>query len=162
MHQQCRGPDEIETADQAGTRRPMRERSNGETIVSPADEIAQLKQERDEYRDQALRAGPSSPTIRSGPSSRPTPTESTRSARWRKTCSIRSTTSSRAIDALRASGAEGITAGLDMVQKQLLDVLAKHGVEPIAALGSRSTRTCTTRCSSSRRRLIPKGQSSPS
>ncbi len=36
---------------------------------------------------------------------------------------------------LRASGAEGVTAGLDMVQKQLLEVLGKHGVEPIAALG---------------------------
>ena len=41
----------------------------------------------------------------------------------------------RAIDALRASAAEGITAGLDMVQKQLLDILAKHGVEPIPAQG---------------------------
>ncbi len=41
----------------------------------------------------------------------------------------------RAIDALRSSAAEGITAGLDMVQKQLLDTLAKHGVEPIVAQG---------------------------
>jgi molecular chaperone GrpE len=41
----------------------------------------------------------------------------------------------RATDALRASGASGITEGLDMVQKQLLGILAKHGVEPIAALG---------------------------
>ncbi len=41
----------------------------------------------------------------------------------------------RAIDALRASGASGVTAGLDMVQRQLLDILAKHGVEPIAAQG---------------------------
>jgi molecular chaperone GrpE len=41
----------------------------------------------------------------------------------------------RATDALRASGASGITEGLDMVHKQLLANLAKHGVEPIAALG---------------------------
>jgi molecular chaperone GrpE len=41
----------------------------------------------------------------------------------------------RATDALRASGASGITEGLDMVHKQLLATLAKHGVEPIAALG---------------------------
>jgi molecular chaperone GrpE len=41
----------------------------------------------------------------------------------------------RATDALRASGASGITEGLDMVHKQLLTTLAKHGVEPIVALG---------------------------
>jgi molecular chaperone GrpE len=40
----------------------------------------------------------------------------------------------RAIDALRASASQGITSGLDLVQKQLLDILAKYGVEPIAAL----------------------------
>ncbi|WP_435015719.1 nucleotide exchange factor GrpE [Tundrisphaera sp. TA3] len=41
----------------------------------------------------------------------------------------------RAIEAARAEGASGIVAGLDMVQKQLVDALGKHGVEPIAALG---------------------------
>ena len=40
----------------------------------------------------------------------------------------------RAIEALRSSASEGITSGLDMVQKQLLGILAKYGVEPIAAL----------------------------
>jgi molecular chaperone GrpE len=41
----------------------------------------------------------------------------------------------RATDALRASGVAGITEGLDMVHRQLLATLAKHGVAPIAALG---------------------------
>jgi molecular chaperone GrpE len=41
----------------------------------------------------------------------------------------------RAADAARKAGAASIVEGLDMVHKQLLDVLAKHGVEPIAALG---------------------------
>jgi molecular chaperone GrpE len=41
----------------------------------------------------------------------------------------------RAAGALRASAASGITEGLDMVHKQLLATLAKHGVEPIQALG---------------------------
>ncbi|CAN5661328.1 nucleotide exchange factor GrpE [soil metagenome] len=41
----------------------------------------------------------------------------------------------RAIDAARSSGAEAIVSGLAMVHKQLLDTLAKHGVEPISALG---------------------------
>ncbi|MDR3634827.1 MAG: nucleotide exchange factor GrpE [Isosphaeraceae bacterium] len=41
----------------------------------------------------------------------------------------------RATEALRSSASPGIAEGLDMVQKQMLAILAKHGVEPIAALG---------------------------
>ncbi len=41
----------------------------------------------------------------------------------------------RAIDSARAGGATGIAEGLLMVEKQFLAALAKHGVEPIAALG---------------------------
>jgi molecular chaperone GrpE len=41
----------------------------------------------------------------------------------------------RATEALRASGVPNVTEGLDMVHKQLLATLAKHGVEPIQALG---------------------------
>ncbi len=49
-----------------------------------------------------------------------------------------------------------------MVQKQLLEILAKHGVEPIAAQGIRSIPTCTRRSCSSHRTSIPRGPSSPS
>jgi len=41
----------------------------------------------------------------------------------------------RAAEALRATAPAGIVEGLEMVHKQLLATLAKHGVEPIAALG---------------------------
>ena len=41
----------------------------------------------------------------------------------------------RATEALKASASEGITNGLVMVHKQLIATLAKHGIEPIAALG---------------------------
>ena len=41
----------------------------------------------------------------------------------------------RATEALRSSASEGITAGLDMVQKQLVGILSKYGVEPISAIG---------------------------
>ena len=41
----------------------------------------------------------------------------------------------RATEALRASAAPGIGAGLELVHKQLLATLAKHGVQPILALG---------------------------
>ncbi|MBX6316555.1 MAG: nucleotide exchange factor GrpE [Isosphaeraceae bacterium] len=41
----------------------------------------------------------------------------------------------RALEAARAAGASAIVEGLDLVHKQLLATLAKHGVEPIPALG---------------------------
>lgn len=41
----------------------------------------------------------------------------------------------RAAEALRAAGSGGVGEGVDMVHKQLLATLAKHGVEPIDALG---------------------------
>ena len=41
----------------------------------------------------------------------------------------------RATEALRASAAPGISEGLELVHKQLLATLAKHGVQPIPALG---------------------------
>lgn len=41
----------------------------------------------------------------------------------------------RASDAARSAGAAGIVEGLEMVHKQLLDALAKHGIERISALG---------------------------
>ncbi len=41
----------------------------------------------------------------------------------------------RALEAARSSGAASIVEGLEMVYKQLLAALAKHEIEPIAALG---------------------------
>lgn len=41
----------------------------------------------------------------------------------------------RAGEALRATAPAGISEGLEMVHKQILAILAKHGVEPIEALG---------------------------
>jgi molecular chaperone GrpE len=41
----------------------------------------------------------------------------------------------RAIDAARAADAPGIVEGLEMVHRQMLTALAKHGVEPIAVVG---------------------------
>lgn len=41
----------------------------------------------------------------------------------------------RALDAARAADAPGIVEGLEMVHRQMLSALAKHGVEPIAVVG---------------------------
>lgn len=41
----------------------------------------------------------------------------------------------RAAEAARTTGATSIVEGLEMVHRQLMSALAKHGVQPIAALG---------------------------
>lgn len=41
----------------------------------------------------------------------------------------------RAIESARGGGAKAIAEGLVMVEKQFIDALQKHGVEPISALG---------------------------
>jgi molecular chaperone GrpE len=42
----------------------------------------------------------------------------------------------RATDAARAANAPAIVEGLDMVHRQLLSALGKHGIEPIAVIGA--------------------------
>jgi len=106
----------------------------GETM-SASQEIALLKKERDELRDQALRVRAEFANYQK---------RSKQQADADRVYAVGSLARDlldpldnfeRANDALRASGDGGITAGLDMVRKQLLEILAKHGVEPIAALG---------------------------
>lgn len=41
----------------------------------------------------------------------------------------------RAMEAARAADAPGIVEGLEMVHRQMLSALAKHGVEPLAVVG---------------------------
>jgi molecular chaperone GrpE len=106
----------------------------GDTM-SATQEIAQLKKERDELRDQALRVRAEFANYQK---------RSKQQADADRVYAVGSLARDlldpldnfeRANDALRASGDGGISAGLDMVRKQLLEILAKHGVEPIAALG---------------------------
>ncbi len=41
----------------------------------------------------------------------------------------------RALQSARSSGSQSIVEGLELVHRQLLEALGKHGVEPITALG---------------------------
>jgi molecular chaperone GrpE len=126
-------PDEIETPQ---TDPPADgERSNGDDL-SPAADVAQLKRERDEYREQALRSRAEFANYQKRAKQQADSDRVYAVGSLAKDLLDPLDNLSRAIDHLRASGSEGITAGLDMVQKQLLDVLAKHGVEPIEALGT--------------------------
>ncbi len=104
--------------------------------LSPAEQIEQLKRERDEYRDQALRSRADFANYQKRAKQQADADRAYAVGSLAKDLLDPLDNLARAIDHLRDSGIEGITAGLDMVQKQLLDVLAKHGVEPIPALGT--------------------------
>jgi molecular chaperone GrpE len=104
--------------------------------LSPAEQIEQLKRERDEYREQALRCRADFANYQKRSKQQADSDRAYAVGSLAKDLLDPLDNLARAIDHLRDSGVEGISAGLDMVQKQLLDVLAKHGVEPIPALGT--------------------------
>jgi molecular chaperone GrpE len=103
---------------------------------SPAEQIEQLKKERDEYRDQALRSRADFANYQKRAKQQADADRAYAVGSLAKDLLDPLDNLARAIDHLRDTGVEGITAGLDMVQKQLVEVLAKHGVEPIPAIGT--------------------------
>jgi molecular chaperone GrpE len=108
--------------------------TSGDTM-SAVEQIAQLKKEREELRDQALRAKAEFVNYQKRAKQKADEDRVYAVGTLAKDLLEPLDNLDRAIDALRASGVEGVTAGLDMVQKQLLEILAKHGVEPIPAQG---------------------------
>ena len=107
---------------------------NGETM-SASEQIALLKQERDELRDQALRARAEFANYQKRAKQQADADRVYAVGSLAKDLLDPLDNLDRAIEALRANGAQGITAGLDMVQKQLHEIMARHGVEPIPAQG---------------------------
>lgn len=106
---------------------------------SPADaptvDVAALARERDEARDQALRARAEFVNYQK---------RAKQQAEADRLYAIGNLghdlldvldNLDRAADALRAEGREGVADGLDLVHKQFLAVMAKYGVEPIEAHG---------------------------
>jgi molecular chaperone GrpE len=128
-----------EPADVAGQSKPAAAgpsagEPNGSPVLSP-DETTQLRAERDELKEQLLRSRADFANFQK---------RARQQAETDRTYAIGNLARDlleaidnleRATAALRASASEGISSGLDMVQKQLLATLAKYGVEPIEALG---------------------------
>ena len=119
--------------DAAAEPGPNAGQANGASPL-PSEEIDLLQKERDELKDQVLRIQADFANYQK---------RAKQQADEVRTYAIGSLAQDvlgaidnleRAIEALRASANQGITSGLDMVQKQLLGILAKYGVEPIAAL----------------------------
>jgi molecular chaperone GrpE len=122
--------------DQKPGEQPTEDRQpiNGETM-SASEQIAQLKQERDELRDQALRARAEFANYQKRAKQQADADRVYAVGSLAKDLLEPLDNLDRAIEALRANGALGITAGLDMVQKQLHEIMSRHGVEPIPAQG---------------------------
>jgi molecular chaperone GrpE len=108
--------------------------TSGATMPA-SEQFAQLKQECDEFRDQALRARAEFANYQKRAKQQADADRVYAVGSLAKDLLEPLDNLDRAIEALRVAGAEGVTAGLDMVQKQLHDILAKHGVEPIPARG---------------------------
>jgi molecular chaperone GrpE len=102
---------------------------------SDADQIAQLIKERDEYRDQALRSRADFANYQKRAKQQADADRIYAIGSLAKDLLDPLDNLDRALDHLRASASGDIMSGLDMVQRQLHEVLAKHGVEPITALG---------------------------
>ena len=119
--------------DAAAEPGPNAGQANGASLL-PGEEIDLLQKERDELKNQVLRIQADFANYQK---------RAKQQADEVRTYAIGSLAQDvlggidnleRAIGALRASANQGITAGLDMVHKQLLGILAKYGVEPIDAL----------------------------
>jgi molecular chaperone GrpE len=108
--------------------------ANGETM-STSEQISLLKQERDELKDQAQRAWAEFSNYQKRAKQQADADRAYAVGSLAKDLLDPLDNLDRAIDALRAKGAEGITAGLDMVQRQLHEIMSRHGVEPIVAQG---------------------------
>jgi molecular chaperone GrpE len=129
---------EVESPVDDGSRADGGASAGGKVASGTEPEVesaAQIKQERDEYKEQVLRVRAEFANYQK---------RAKQQAESDRVYAIGSLARDllepldnldRAIEALRASGAEGVTAGLDMVQRQLHEILAKHGVEPIEAQG---------------------------
>ena len=107
-------------------------RANGD---QPAEELAQVQRQRDDYFDQLQRTRAEFVNYQ-----KRAKTQADADRVYAVGSLVRDLLEGidnleRAIDALRSSADAKITEGLDMVQKQLVAILAKHGVEPIDALG---------------------------
>lgn len=108
----------------------------GETSpVNPQVDLAQVVQQRDEYFDQLQRSRAEFANYQ-----KRSRTQADADRAYAVGSLARDLLDSfdnldRAAEALRASAPAGVVDGLVMVHKQMLAILAKHGIEPIEALG---------------------------
>jgi molecular chaperone GrpE len=121
--------------DQAAQATNFDQKSKQPQTQAADEEVAALQQERDELRDQLLRSRAEFSNFQKRVKQQAELDRIYAIEKLAKDLLEAIDNLERATEALRSSANEGITAGLDMVQKQLLGILAKYGIEPIAAKG---------------------------
>jgi molecular chaperone GrpE len=123
-----------ETSEKTGNNE-MKDKAPGTPQAALMDEIAQLQKQRDDYLDQLQRSRAEFVNYQKRSKTQADADRVYAVGTLARDLLDGLDNLQRATDALRSSAASGITEGLDMVHKQLLATLAKHGVEPIDALG---------------------------
>jgi molecular chaperone GrpE len=123
-----------ETTDRAGNPEMNQKDSDGPR-TAPGDELAQVQKQRDEYYEQLQRSRAEFANYQKRSKTQADADRIYAVGTLARDLLDGLDNLERATGALRTTAAAGITEGLDMVHKQLLATLAKHGVEPIAALG---------------------------
>jgi molecular chaperone GrpE len=113
---------------------PSQAAQDGNPAVGNQD-VAALQQERDELKDQLLRSRAEFANYQKRVKQQADADRAYAIGNLARDLLEAIDNLERATGALKSSASEGITAGLEMVQKQLLGILAKYGVEPIAAMG---------------------------
>jgi len=114
---------------------PGAEQSTDGNPTVGTEDLAMLQQERDELRDQLLRSRAEFANYQKRVKQQAESDRTYAIGNLARDLLEAIDNLERATEALRSSANEGISAGLDMVQKQLVGILSKYGVEPISAMG---------------------------
>jgi molecular chaperone GrpE len=104
-------------------------------VTAPEDEVARLTRERDDYLDQLQRARAEFANYQKRIRTQMDADRSYAVSQLAIDLLGPLDNFDRALDAARAAGAVPIIDGLTLVHRQLLDILAKHEIRPIDALG---------------------------
>ncbi len=126
---------EIDDVSRAGGGSSAGAKGNSGAEAGVVESAAQIKQERDEYKEQVLRVRAEFANYQKRAKQQAESDREYAIGTLARDLLEPLDNLDRAIEVLRASGAEGVTAGLDMVTRQLHEILAKHGVAPIEAQG---------------------------
>jgi molecular chaperone GrpE len=106
-----------------------------QTPTATADELSQVQAQRDEYYEQLQRSRADFANYQKRSRSQADADRQYAIASLARDLLDGLDNLERAAEAIRASSTPSVGEGLELVHKQLLATLAKHGVQPIPALG---------------------------
>lgn len=129
-------PSEPSNASTGGADDPAANPTIGETApLNPNDALAQVQKERDDFFEQLQRTRAEFANYQKRAKTQADADRIYAVGTLARDLLDPLDNLERATEALRASAVASVGEGVAMVHRQLLEMLAKHGVEPIAALG---------------------------